>query len=157
MINSKRLVRGLRNNNPFNIKKSRHNWIGKIKEGTDPTFEQFVSLRLGVRAGLKLLCTYVSRDINTVSAIIGRFAPACENFTSYYVTYVCGISDTTSHFTPDTVIDSVDKLCIIASRIIRYECCLSTYESECLGLLASDLTKIFYSYNLKFKNNEQDS
>ena len=57
--------RGCRNNNPFNIKKSRHNWIGKI-EGVDPTFETFVHIGYGLRAGIKLLLTYIDRGYDNI-------------------------------------------------------------------------------------------
>lgn len=55
------ITRGVRNNNPFNIKMSnKNNWLGKVKHSsnTDGTFEQFISMKYGLRAGVRLLKNY---------------------------------------------------------------------------------------------------
>ena len=76
MKNSKILPRGIRNNNPMNVRKSKSKWTGKVEPGTDPLFEQFGQMRWGIRAGLYLLTRYV-RDygLDTVEKIIHRWAP----------------------------------------------------------------------------------
>lgn len=85
------LPRGMRNNNPGNIKKNAANsWKGKIANGTDPVFEQFETFALGTRALVKLLQNYIDRGNNTVSKIIARWAPAGvdNNPTSSYAAWV---------------------------------------------------------------------
>ena len=81
-------VRGLRNNNPANIRISKSNWKGKIpiEKNTDGSFEQFINYPYGVRALIKLIYTYYNRyNLQTVEAIITRFAPNNENNTASYI------------------------------------------------------------------------
>ena len=71
-------VRGLRNNNPGNLKKSGSGWMGAVPHdrNTDPVFEQFFTMPHGVRAAVRLLSTYRSRHgLDTVRGIIERYAP----------------------------------------------------------------------------------
>ena len=49
-LNDKTRSRGLRNNNPLNLRKTSAKWLGKIPS-TDKDFEQFTSLEMGLRAG----------------------------------------------------------------------------------------------------------
>ena len=92
MINAKAdyRTRGVRNNNPFNIKNSLNHWKGKkaFSEKKDKTFEEFYNISFGLRAGVLLLRNYINEGYNTVDKIISRFAPPVENFTSNYITYV---------------------------------------------------------------------
>lgn len=84
-------VRGLRNNNPGNIRISNTNWQGKVPVAlnTDGSFEQFVSYPYGIRALIKLLNTYYNKyQLQSVSAIINRFAPSNENNTKGYINEV---------------------------------------------------------------------
>lgn len=75
------LPRGIRNNNPLNIRIG-NRWIGEVIHPTDSEFEQFVSLRYGLRAGFVLLRRYIVRyKLNTVRLIISRWAPSTENKT----------------------------------------------------------------------------
>lgn len=75
------VTRGIRNNNPGNIRISTANWQGKIPitQNTDGAFEQFVSMGYGIRALYRLLITYFGYGLNTVDAIIDRYAPAGDN------------------------------------------------------------------------------
>ena len=52
------LPRGLRNNNPGNIRRSKDNWQGLAPEQTDPDFFQFTAPEWGYRALIKTLQTY---------------------------------------------------------------------------------------------------
>jgi len=68
------LPRGIRNNNPGNIKISGNAWRGKI--GNDGTFERFDSAVNGIRAAMVLLRTYAnSYGLKTISQIGARWAP----------------------------------------------------------------------------------
>ena len=55
----KKLPRGIRNNNPLNIRKG-NNWKGEVSSSTDGEFEQFVSMQMGIRAGFKILKNYMT-------------------------------------------------------------------------------------------------
>lgn len=81
-------TRGIRNNNPFNIRKSNSRWLGKIK-GVDNEFETFDTLEHGYRAGLKLLLTYYKKyKLHSYGAILNRFAPSIENNLDKYKSYL---------------------------------------------------------------------
>ena len=74
-----KLPRGIRNNNPLNIRISSTPWQGKIAENTDGAFEQFISLEYGLRAGLVNIRTYIRRDrLDAISVIIPKWAPALD-------------------------------------------------------------------------------
>ncbi len=83
------IPRGLRNNNPGNIRRSGNNWKGKLPAGGDPEFEVFVDMAHGYRALLINLRTYVNRyRCDTIRKIITRWAPPTENNTGGYILQV---------------------------------------------------------------------
>ncbi len=78
-------TRGLRNNNPGNIKHGT-DWNGLRADQTDPVFDQFVAPVDGIRAINKILKTYyLQHGLNTVQGIISRWAPGNENDTAAYI------------------------------------------------------------------------
>ena len=85
--------RGIRNNNPLNIRKG-SNWQGEKYPQDDKSFEQFESMQYGVRAGFIILRRYISgyngltQRFNTIEKIISRWAPATENDTRAYIAQV---------------------------------------------------------------------
>ena len=84
------MTRGLRNNNPLNIRHSADRWQGARTEQTDASFVQFQSMAYGYRAGWKLLESYwkhfnTARQPFTVEAVIRRWAPPSENDTTAYI------------------------------------------------------------------------
>ena len=92
-FNDTSLPRGYRNNNPLNIRKNAANaWKGKVVPGTDPAFEQFISMAYGYRAALYLLRKYIGQGHNTIRKIINKWAPPSENNTSSYVANVASRS-----------------------------------------------------------------
>ena len=76
--------RGLRNNNPLNIRHSADNFQGEI-QGNDKSFKTFSSMLYGYRAGFVILGTYLSRGLNTIEKIISKWAPPVENNTERYI------------------------------------------------------------------------
>ena len=85
--------RGLRNNNPLNIIKSKINWKGEVKPSTDRNFAQFETLEYGLRAAFKLLQTYYTKHgCKTITQIISRWAPETEN---QVVAYIKAVSQRT--------------------------------------------------------------
>lgn len=97
--------RGIRNNNPLNIRIG-NTWLGEVPNPTDSEFEQFVSIRYGLRAAFVILRRYIRRyRRNTPTKIIRAWAPAVENNTQRYIEVVCK----RSLIAPDEVIDYADK------------------------------------------------
>lgn len=90
----KKEPRGIRNNNPLNIRKG-SNWKGERPVQTDQAFEEFVSMEWGIRAGIKLIKNHITGfngkrpPANTIKKLIGVWAPANENNTDAYIRTVC--------------------------------------------------------------------
>lgn len=74
-------TRGIRNNNPGNIRISQNKWQGKVPtdQNTDGAFEQFSAMKYGIRALYRLLITYLGYGLQTVDEIIDRYAPSGDN------------------------------------------------------------------------------
>lgn len=140
--------RGCRNNNPFNIKKSRHNWIGKI-EGSDPTFETFVHIGYGLRAGIKLFLTYIDRGYDTPRKIISRFAPCSENNTENYINFACYNYRNQRYINADDVFKSMDDFAVFCSRVVKYENGLSFGALSAISADPDGILRIIDKYNLK--------
>lgn len=80
--------RGIRNNNPGNIRHSSTKWVGEVK-GSDPSFKTFSSPAFGIRAMAKLLGNYQRfYGLNTIRKMISRWAPPSENDTAAYIAHV---------------------------------------------------------------------
>ena len=96
------LPRGLRNNNPGNLRRSNDNWQGLAPEQTDPQFFQFTAPEWGYRALIKTLQTYRRKHgLQTIAELISRWAPANENNTSAYIRSVCREMQMPSTYVPD--------------------------------------------------------
>lgn len=116
---TKKQPRGLRNNNPGNLRRSTRTWRGKVTTGGDPAFETFVSMAYGYRALMVTLRTYITTHrLNTVKDIIYRWAPPIENHTEDYIHRVCSETGYTR-----TQILKADRLTLIklAAAISRVE------------------------------------
>ena len=82
--------RGIRNNNPLNIRYNpRNNWVGQT--GSDGHFCKFSAPKYGVRAACKLLQRYAGNDgKTTVLEVINKWAPSADgNDTEKYIATVC--------------------------------------------------------------------
>lgn len=81
--------RGIRNNNPLNIRESLlrdDDWVGEHELDIDKSFEEFSSPEYGIRAATKILKTYREKyNLLTIEQIINRWAPEIENDTNSYV------------------------------------------------------------------------
>jgi len=86
--------RGLRNNNPLNIRHGQSNWQGTHPEKTDKDFVCYMSKAYGYRAGWKILQTYYNQFLKEqkpfcVRTIIKRWAPPSDgNNTEGYIRQV---------------------------------------------------------------------
>jgi hypothetical protein len=112
--------RGIRNNNPGNIRKGKDNWKGMAEKQTDAQFVQFRDMAYGYRALLILLKNYIEkRGCVTIRDIIRRWAPSVENDTEAYIRSVCeymGVGE-------DYRMNAAHKLtmCALAAAISRHE------------------------------------
>ena len=84
------LPRGIRNNNPLNIRRSKDKWKGLRSVQADASFCQFETLEWGWRAAFYLLTrTYYHKyRLFTIRAIISKWAPPMENKTEAYIANV---------------------------------------------------------------------
>ena len=89
-----KMTRGIRNNNPLNIRRvAGTKWKGQRTEQTDKSFVQFESLEWGIRAAFCILDTYRRKYQDVcVEDIIARWAPPSENATSEYIRTVCRLT-----------------------------------------------------------------
>ena len=90
--------RGLRNNNPLNIRHSASRWQGARVEQTDKAFVQFTSMTMGYRAAWRILETYfkhfeAQHKPFTPRNIIYRWAPPNENDSEAYLRSVCRLTN----------------------------------------------------------------
>ncbi len=93
--------RGIRNNNPLNIRLSKDKWQGQINANVNDNdnnsslkgesdFCQFYTMEYGWRAAFVILCrTYYGKyGLKTIRDIVSRWAPAKENNTEAYIRHV---------------------------------------------------------------------
>lgn len=120
-----KIPRGIRNNNPLNIRKG-NNWQGERHPQTDKEFEEFESLTMGFRAAFKLLKNYMNgnnghrKECDNLEKIIRRWAPEVENATENYIQFV---SDTTGiHRREKLWFNDRDKMCRIVQAMAIVEC-----------------------------------
>lgn len=101
----KNTPRGIRNNNPLNIRIG-NTWLGERPNPTDPAFEEFVSIEYGYRAAFCILRRYIRRyGKNTITAIVSTWAPANENNTQRYIDFVAD----KMQISPADIIDYGDR------------------------------------------------
>lgn len=110
--------RGIRNNNPGNLRISENAWQGKVPvaQNTDGAFEQFISPEYGIRALFIDLRSKINRGLNTVEKIMNVYAPPTENNTIAYITHIENITGI-----PRNRALSVNDIPAIIPAIIRVE------------------------------------
>ena len=87
------LPRGLRNNNPGNIRRNSDVFQGEVNPSRDKDFKQFKSMAYGYRAVFKILSNYHRvYKLTTIRKMISRWAPENENNTAAYVSLVSSYS-----------------------------------------------------------------
>lgn len=117
--------RGIRNNNPLNIRKGA-DWLGQAWSQDDPSFIQFESMQYGIRAAFKLMRNHISGfggtrpPRNTISKLISVWAPPSENATTKYIDFVCQAVGLQA----SDIIDQKDAaiMCKIARAMAFVEC-----------------------------------
>lgn len=114
------MARGLRNNNPGNIRNSKTVWQGEVIPSADRSFKQFRSMAYGYRAMIKLLRNYsLINGCHTIRTMISRWAPPVENDTRSYIATVSKLTG----IAPDTRIDIHDRrtMCDLTAAMSRVE------------------------------------
>lgn len=117
---TKKQPRGIRNNNPLNIRIG-NTWLGEVPNPSDSDFEQFVSVVYGLRAAFCILRRYIRRyHRDTIAKIISAWAPSNENNTAAYISQVAkrvGID-------PDTIIhyEDADTMFSLVQAMAMQEC-----------------------------------
>jgi len=133
--------RGIRNNNPLNLREDVHGgdaWEGEHLLDLDASFEEFKSPVWGIRAGAKTLRNYQRlRGLYTVSGIINRFAPPknkdgeFENNTASYVNHVA--SKLGVHADQAINLDDKSTLTQLVNVIIKHENGINPYSKETIS------------------------
>ena len=113
------LTRAERNHNPGNIRRSGVRFRGERQPPIDPSFKEFESEEWGYRAMFVLLESYRRRyGIDTLRAIVTRWAPPIENDTENYIRFVAKRAEVD----PDAVLLPRDvRLRAIAEAMSRFE------------------------------------
>lgn len=114
------MTRGIKLNNPMNIRISNAHWQGKVTPSRDSDFETFDTPEHGIRAGTKILLTYYrDYNLNTVDEIINRWAPSSENDTASYINHVSVIMGTSPH--EPLGLTNNDILAKLVEAVIQHE------------------------------------
>lgn len=122
--------RGIRNNNPGNLKVSSSSWLGKLPYEANQdydcrtgrvtrTFEQFSQYKYGIRALIKLLQSYMQvKNLRTIAQIVNRYAPSTENNPATYIQFVASYTGYSPHW---PLSPSRETLRALSRAIARYE------------------------------------
>ena len=144
------MTRGIRNNNPLNIRKvPGQRWKGEVLplrgsgEGAgDKSFVQFESLEWGLRAAFCILETYRRKyKAVCIEDIINRWAPPSENDTRKYVETVCRL----------TGFGGKERLA--ESQLPALVCAMAFV--ECGALISKETINKAYSLYVKLKSNSK--
>ena len=131
----KKTPRGLRNNNPGNIRRNSDVFQGE-KTSSDREFKQFKSMAYGYRAIFKILSNYYRNyKLDTIRKMIGRWAPENENDTEAYIKAVADYSGIPA----DDPIDINDR-----EQMIRIVAGMSKVENGREG----DMSDVIAGWNL---------
>ena len=121
----KRGSRGLRNNNPLNIRHGKSLWVGMREKQTDKSFVQFKSRVYGYRAAFVLLRNYITKGKDTIGKIIAKWAPSSDgNNTQSYINYVSSTTGISASHTlrwedKDDLVEIVRSMAHMESGIIE--------------------------------------
>lgn len=117
--------RGIRNNNPLNIRKG-NNWKGERPVQHDRSFEEFTSMEAGIRAAFIIIRNYMTgydgrvKPLTCIDDIIRRWAPPSENRTEDYIRFVS--AKTEIHRYERILFRDRKKMVAILQAMAWYEC-----------------------------------
>lgn len=114
------MTRGLRNNNPGNLRLSKDKWQGLRLVQTDKEFFQFETMAHGYRALIRTLQNYRKlHKCQTIADFISRYAPKIENNTVGYIQRVCCEMQVPTTYVPD--VNDKATMCNFAAAISQVE------------------------------------
>ncbi|CUP51128.1 hypothetical protein [Parabacteroides distasonis] len=114
------MTRGLRNNNPGNLRLSKDKWQGLRLVQTDKEFFQFETMAHGYRALIRTLQNYRKlHKCQTIADFISRYAPKIENNTAGYIQRVCREMQVPTTYVPD--VNDKATMCNFAAAISQVE------------------------------------
>ena len=120
MKKPKIIPRGIRNNNPLNIRIG-NTWLGERANPTDPAFEEFVAMEYGVRAAFIILRRYIKRyHKDTIGSIVSTWAPANENNTQRYIDQVS--AQLALDPTESIKYEDKETMCKLVAAMAKVEC-----------------------------------
>lgn len=126
------MTRGLRNNNPGNIRKTGDKWQGLSITQTDKEFFQFTEAKYGIRAMTKLFKNYQTKyGLNTVNDLINRWAPPIENNTSAYVNHVAEYLNVSVNESID--LNNTEVLTNLVKVVIKHENGINPYSNATIA------------------------
>lgn len=131
-MNANRVARGIRNNNPGNIRHSADRWQGAAQVQRDTEFVQFSAPEWGIRALARVLIAYQDKySKRTIAQIIARWAPSTENDTAAYVAAV----ERDTGFDRDERLDMHARAYLgpLVRAIIRHECGSQPYDDATIS------------------------
>lgn len=115
-----RMPRGIRNNNPGNLRRNSDPWQGLAERQGDVEFFTFKSAIYGIRALARTLIAYQDKHgLRTIRQIISRWAPPNENNTNAYVRAVAADTKLDADQTLD--MHRFDHLLPLTKAIIQHE------------------------------------
>lgn len=115
-----KISRGLRNNNPLNIRRNATRWKGLSAEQNDSSFFTFKAPCWGYRAAFVTLRNYKRlHGLSTLAEWVNRWAPPVENDTAGYTAFVARKSGVAQ----DVVINPLDKetMCRVVAAMSQME------------------------------------
>jgi hypothetical protein len=110
--------RGIRNNNPGNIRYDGTPWLGLDMPPSDGAFCRFTDAKYGIRAMAKIIENYDKKyGLNTIGQIIFRWAPPVENNSGAYANAVASAL----RVDPNAPLDLASVMPELCRAIIRHE------------------------------------
>lgn len=126
-----RLSRGIRNNNPGNIERTRVRWKGMASDqSADPRFIVFTAPQWGLRAIARILLGDWREGQDTIASLIEEWAPPHENDTVAYVRAV-GVAAGVDPYMPADIPGLLPK---IIPAIVKHENGSQPYSPELIQL-----------------------
>lgn len=125
--------RGIRNNNPGNIRWGSP-WQGLVPRdaATDQSFCQFTAPQYGIRAMAKVFTTYATQyGLNTIQGIISRWAPPNENNTPAYVASVAQAVGTDANTPID--VTNPGTMALLIKAVIQHENGMQPYDDATIA------------------------
>ncbi len=128
------LPRGIRNNNPGNIRRGSSRWAGMSPVQTDDAFVQFETPEYGIRAMAVLLRNYQSQGFGTIYGMIGKWAPDSDgNDSMAYAEFVA----MRSGVMPSEPVELELIMVPMLAAMIQYENGVQPYSLDTIGYAAS--------------------